>query len=148
MTFIDSLIQSLDARIAEANEEIAQLEAARTALIGKSNGRARTQPEPKVEKPAPKKPARPRAGRKPRQKREVVPAEKLVVLLGERGDQSTAELAKLADGTPDQVLALLKELETADKIRRTGQRRSTRWRLMTEDDRVADRVAELEAPRR
>jgi hypothetical protein len=58
---------------------------------------------------------------------------------------STSELAKASSGRPDQILALLRELEKDDQIRRTGQRRGTRWHLITDEDRVAARAAEIAA---
>jgi hypothetical protein len=33
-------------------------------------------------------------------------------------------------------------------VRRSGQRRGTRWYLITDDDRIAARVAELERAKR
>jgi hypothetical protein len=42
------------------------------------------------------------------------------------------------------TLRLLRDLEAAGQIRREGTRRSTRWRLITDDDRIAARAAELE----
>jgi hypothetical protein len=58
---------------------------------------------------------------------------------------STSELAKATSGRPDQILALLRELEKTDQIRRTGERRGTRWHLITDEDRVAARAAEIAA---
>jgi hypothetical protein len=46
------------------------------------------------------------------------------------------------------VLTLLRELETAGRIRRTGQRRGTRWHAITDEDRIRDRAAELARRRR
>jgi hypothetical protein len=48
------------------------------------------------------------------------------------------------------VLALLRELEQAQRIRRTGQRRATRWHAITDEDRIRERAAELatRSPRR
>jgi sugar-specific transcriptional regulator TrmB len=43
-----------------------------------------------------------------------------------------------------RVLALLRELEASGTVRRTGSRRSTRWLLITDEDRIAQRAAELE----
>jgi hypothetical protein len=39
----------------------------------------------------------------------------------------------------------LRELEKTDQIRRSGQRRGTRWHLITDEDRIAARAAELAA---
>jgi hypothetical protein len=58
---------------------------------------------------------------------------------------STSELAKASGGRPDQILALLRELERTDQVRRSGERRETRWQLITDEDRIAARAAELAA---
>jgi hypothetical protein len=42
----------------------------------------------------------------------------------------------------------LRELEKTDQIRRTGERRGTRWHLITDEDRVAARAAEIAAQSR
>jgi hypothetical protein len=137
---IQDLITNIDRRLMELGKEIASLEAARGALIGRSDGHTSTEAKPaSAPKRAARKPGRPRPARG-----EIVPAEKLVGLLGEHGNLSTAELAKLARGGAAQVLPLLKELETGGHVKRLGERRSTRWHAVTEEDRIAARVAEPE----
>jgi len=39
-------------------------------------------------------------------------------------------------------------LESAGRIGRTGQRRATRWHAITDEDRIRERAAELEATRK
>ncbi|MFZ0975819.1 MAG: hypothetical protein WAN22_26585 [Solirubrobacteraceae bacterium] len=46
------------------------------------------------------------------------------------------------------MLRLLRDLETGGRIRRTGQRRGTRWHAITDEDRIRERAAELEATRK
>ena len=75
----------------------------------------------------------------------MVPAGKLTALLDGSAGMSTSELAQATNGKPDQVLALLRELEKADQIRRTGERRGTRWHLITDEDRIVARAAEIAA---
>jgi hypothetical protein len=41
----------------------------------------------------------------------------------------------------------LRELERAGEVRSAGERRGTRWTLVTDEDRIAQRVAELERSR-
>ena len=79
---------------------------------------------------------------------EVVPAGRLEALLSENGGLTTAALAEQTNGNRDQVLTLLRELETAGRIRRTGQRRSTRWHAITDEDRIRERAADLAARRK
>jgi hypothetical protein len=131
MTTTD-IVASIDQRLTQAKAEIAQLEGARQALI---NGAAR-----KVE-------SQPRARRRRtvRGAQQIVPAGKLTALLGDSTGMSTAELAKATNGTSDQILALLRELEKTDQVRRTGARRGTRWHLITDEDRIATRAAEIAA---
>jgi hypothetical protein len=43
-----------------------------------------------------------------------------------------------------RTLKLLHELEAAGQVRPSGARRSTVWQLITDEDRIAHRAAELE----
>jgi hypothetical protein len=94
-------------------------------------------------------PAR-RAGRqkgraKARRSVEIVPAGTLELLLAGTSGLATSELADRANGDRDQVLVLLRELEAAGRVRRTGERRGTRWHVITDEDRIQQRAAELAA---
>jgi hypothetical protein len=129
------IVTSIDQRLIEAKAEIAQLESARQALIN-------------ADAPA----VTPRSRRTPRTSRPrktvrrgdgVVPAGKLTALLGGSAGMSTSELATATNGRPGQILALLRELEKTEQIRRSGERRGTRWHLITDEDRIAARAAEL-----
>lgn len=57
----------------------------------------------------------------------------------------TRELCDATNGELGQVLALLKEQEHAGQVRRSGTRAATRWHLVTDEERIAARVAELRA---
>jgi DNA-binding transcriptional ArsR family regulator len=81
---------------------------------------------------------------KPAKRGEVVPAGKLEALLSSGDGMSTSELAERTGGDRQQVLTLLRELEAAGQVRRSGDRRNTRWHAITDEDRIAARVAELE----
>jgi hypothetical protein len=76
-----------------------------------------------------------------------VPAGKLQALLIGSGGMSTGDLVDQTGGDRQQVLTLLRELEAAGEVRRTGERRGTRWHAVTDEDRIAARVAELERQR-
>ena len=67
------------------------------------------------------------------------------MLLSENGGLTTSVLAERTNGDRDQVLNLLRELEAAGRIRRSGQRRSTRWHAVTDEDRIRERAADLAA---
>ncbi len=61
------------------------------------------------------------------------------------GGLSVAAISERAGARDDQVRDLLRRLcASTDRVRRTGVGRGTRWRLVTDEDRIAERVAELE----
>jgi hypothetical protein len=139
MTTAD-IVATIDQRLTQAQAKIAQLEGARRALIDGTAPAATRKP-----RPAPRTSKRRPAARR---RYEIVPAGKLTALLDGSEGMSTPELAKATHGKPDQILALLRELEKTDQIRRTGQRRATRWHLITDEDRIAARAAEIAAQRK
>jgi hypothetical protein len=152
MKTTQQILQSIDGRLRQLNAEIETLDAARSALHGREAQSAAADgaaaPEPAG------RPAHARARRSARRNGktggnvEVVPAGRLEVLLSEDGGLTTSALAERANGNRDQVLALLRELEAAGRIRRTGQRRGTRWHAVTDEDRIRERAAELARRRR
>jgi hypothetical protein len=74
-----------------------------------------------------------------------VEAGKLMEMLLETPDGlSTAALAERADSAAGPVLVLLREMAGSGEVRRVGAGRSTRWRIVTDEERIAERVAELE----
>ena len=85
--------------------------------------------------------------RKPARTRSVLAAETAEQLLTGDDGMTTARLAKQTGAEHDQVLTLLRDLEKASRVRRTGQRRATRWHAITDEDRIRDRAAELESRR-
>jgi hypothetical protein len=129
------IVDNIDRRLQEIASEISKLETARVALI---NGiKPAAAPMPRRARRAPR---RTPAKRPP----QVVPAGKLTTLLTGSDGMTTGQLAKTTNGRQSQILALLRELEQADQVRRSGQRRGTRWHVITDEDRIAARVAELE----
>lgn len=69
-------------------------------------------------------------------------------MLAESDGLTAAAIAKEAGADRDQVFALLRDLEAARRVRRTGERRATRRHAITDDDRIHERAAELAARRR
>jgi hypothetical protein len=134
MTITD-IVTNIDRRLIEVHTEVKHLQAARTAL---ANG------------------SQPAAGPTPRRSRrnpsrvayQVVPVGKLTAMLANSDGMRTRELATATNGDPTQVLALLKEQESAGQVRRTGTRAATRWHVITDEDRIAARAAELERQNR
>jgi hypothetical protein len=131
MTITD-IVTKIERRLADAHAEIAHLEGARVALLNGSQAAPARKPRAARRKPA-------------AVKYEVVPAGKLTALLAGSEGMRTAELAKAANGARAQVLALLKEQETAGEVRRSGTRAATRWHVITDEDRIAARATELTA---
>jgi hypothetical protein len=71
-----------------------------------------------------------------------VPLGEVLQLLTRADGQTTSALAKTTGGDQGRILELLKKAEADDKVKRSGQRRATRWHLVTDRSKVADRVAE------
>jgi hypothetical protein len=138
MTTTQEILDSIENRLRQLNEEIDTLTAARTALDG-----AESLPAPRAAPAG--RPARARRTRRSKAQVQVVPAGRLELLLSENGGLSTSALAERTNGDRDQVLTLLRELEAAGRVRRTGQRRSTLWHAITDEDRIRERAAELAA---
>jgi hypothetical protein len=142
MPTIEQLIQTIDDRIGDVNREIASLQNARSALT--SNGASpSTSPQPRA------RPHRQPTRRTPRRtaasNRKVLRAETAEGMLAKSDGLTTAAIAMQAGAERDHVLALLRGLEAAGRVRRTGQRRGTRWHAITDEDRIQERAAELEA---
>ena len=131
----DEILRSIERRLGEAKAEIEALERARSALAVRDAEQRR----------APRRAADPKRRKARRRATEVVPAGKLEALLSADGGLTTAALAQRAAGERGQVLTLLREMEAAGQVRREGQRRSTRWHLITDEERIQRRAAELAA---
>jgi hypothetical protein len=130
---IPEIVASIDQRLAQAHAEITKLKGARTELV---NGRVAARPL--VSQPRPR-----RAKREPAARVQVVPQGVLEKILGENPGSTTSQLARIANADRGQVLTLLKQLEGADRVHRSGQRAATRWRRFTDEDAIAERAAEL-----
>jgi hypothetical protein len=142
------ILEAIETRLREVREEISRLTAARAALDG-APAAARTRPERTAAKRAADMPSAAstdgRRRRRSRKTRELVPAEKLKMLLSDVDGLSTSDLAERARGDQAQILGLLREMEKADVVRRTGHARATRWHLITDEQRIQERAAELAA---
>jgi len=152
MRTTEAIVDSIESRLRELNQEIETLTAARTALDGAEA--SASEPAGSTAPAHRPTPTRTRTGTRTRTRTrrakaaravEVVPAGRLEVLLSENGGLTTSALAEQTNGDRDQVLTLLRELEAAGRIRRSGQRRSTRWHAITDEDRIRERAAELAA---
>ena len=142
------IIIAIDKRLTEARKEIASLEAALTAF--RQQGRKPSAAAParmSATEGAARSRSRGARRGKPAKRPEVVPAGKLKVLLSDGRGMSTTELTEMTGGDRTQILSLLRELEAQGEVRRTGERRNTLWHAVTDEDRIAARVAELERQR-
>jgi hypothetical protein len=147
---IDELANTIQDRINALHGEIASLEAARTQLHANGSGPAagddrgvRGRAAQNGSKPSRRRRAQPKAANAGTGT-EVVPAGKLEAMLAQHDGITTSELAKLTNGRADHVLALLREMESTGRARRSGERRGTRWHAITDEDRIRERAAELE----
>jgi hypothetical protein len=139
---ISDIVTNIDQRIAAAQAELTDLTQARSALVTAPAASAPPKPR-RARRPA----TRPKTAvkRAPKPAYEVVPVGKLTALLTESQGLSTREISRATNGDPRQVLTLLKDQETAGQFRRTGTRAATRWHVITDEDRIAARAAELTA---
>jgi hypothetical protein len=82
---------------------------------------------------------------RPRSGGTMVQAESVARLLEDAPAGLSASAVALQAGVGySRTLKLLHELEAAGQVRRSGARRSTVWQLITDDERIAQRAAELE----
>ncbi len=154
MRTTEAIVDSIENRLRELNQEIETLTAARSALDGREAGPAASSAPAATPESAPRRTRRGSTAGRGRSRRraaraaraaEVVPAGRLEMLLSENGGLTTSTLAERTNGDRDQILTLLRELEAAGRVRRSGQRRSTRWHAITDEDRIRERAAELAA---
>jgi hypothetical protein len=138
---IDEIVTNIEQRLLQAADEVAHLEHARDVLTDPQS------PAPSSNAPASPKTRSATRKRPSTAKRtpEAVPLPKLLALLAESGGLSTRQLAAQSEGSSTQILSLLKDQETAGNVRRSGTRAATRWHLITDEDRIAARAAELTA---
>ena len=87
-------------------------------------------------------------GTRPRRAGGAVGTETLERLLADTSAGLSANaIAEQAGAGYNPTLKLLRKLEEAGQVRRSGSRRSTAWRLVTDEERIAQRAAELERRR-
>jgi hypothetical protein len=134
MTITD-LRESMKAQIRAAEDDIKHLRAAIDAIDALDGN------QPAV----PKRPRRARSAPRTKASPVVVPMGKLLDLLKGSEGLTTRQVAKQSQGDSSAILALLKEQEAGGNVRRSGNRASTRWHLVTDEDRVAARAAEIAA---
>jgi len=171
MSSLASLVASIDERLAALRGEIDQLQQSRAALGGNATladgatdrtvrpthaprataaGTAAHRAKP-ARRSAPQTraagPARPPAGRPRRAAPRIAPLTTAAIeqlLRGRDTGLSARAIAERANADYARTLSLLRELEASGQVQREGSRRTTAWRLITDEDRIAQRAAELE----
>jgi hypothetical protein len=178
MRTTQEIVESIDKRLRELNDEIKTLDAARVALDRHENRPSRQPPAGVINRRNSAASASARTKNSAQSRRETsaevssesasrsrkrarttsrarakgtlkaIPADRVESLLSANGGLTTSTLVENTGGNRDHVLRLLRELEAAGRVRRAGQRRATRWHTITDEDRIRERAAELEATRK
>jgi hypothetical protein len=139
------ILDSIETRLRELSDEIDRLTAARAALDGPALPAAKPPRPAAVRDPVRKRsPARAKRRRSNRQAA-VVGEGALEEALSSTEGLSTSALAERVGANPTQVLGLLRDMEKTDRVRRTGHARATRWHVVSEEQRIEERAAELAA---
>ena len=116
-------------QIAELDAEREALTNALAALHNGAGARGHSKP-PRRRRP-PAQASAEVAGPAPK----VVPLGKILQLLTGTDGQTTSTLAKATGGDQSRILELLKEAEADNKVKRSGERRATRWHRVTKAPR-------------
>ena len=159
MSYTDHLLGTIDARIAEAHEQMASLESALEALqveaangaVAAANGASEVNGTPaapvrdRVPAARANGSARRASGSRARNARKLDADGLTAILEGEAEGLSAVTIAERSGASYNQVLELLRERERAGDIRRSGTRRTSLWRVITDEERIAERAAELAA---
>src|SRR5579875_315298 len=154
MPFIEQLVRSIDGRLEALQGEIASLEEARLALL--SNGSPPTSAAAGSPSSRAQGETRRGRGRSTGERRRSTGQRGASTgarggTTGARGGSTGARGGRTGarggrtGARRDQVLEFLRELESGRRARRSGHGRGTRWHLMTEEDWIRQRAADLAA---
>lgn len=134
MARIDEIRISIERRLEDLAIESAALQAAKAALLARRAEEAQA--------PAPKRrrgrPAATTTG-------EPLSVDQLEQQLAGPEGASAVAIAKRTGASYERVRAMLDRLEAAGRVRSAGRSRTSLWRLLSDEERIAARVAELEA---
>jgi hypothetical protein len=132
----------------------ARATATATATATQTDPPPQPTPAPATSEPPAKTAVRSRKPRVPTERRRTTRREPVAVLLAGKLEAmlrdaedglNAVEIAKQASARDAQVRGLLRELESAGRVRRSGTGRASRWKLITDEERIAERAAELAA---
>ena len=133
---ITQVIEQLQVQLTETEADAQRLRTAIAALEGSVETT-----------PAPSRARRSSRGRATRQRTsngrtgKVALTPEVVVKLVTPEGVAAREIRSAVNGSDNQVLKVLKDLESEGKVKRTGQRRATKWHLVTANGRSAARAA-------
>lgn len=145
MPTIDDIRLSLEDQLAELDGELANLAAALQALDGEGATPPSPHPRRRASSPAPRRrrsadpdaaSADPSAARPRRSRRRGggLSGQRLEALLAESGEGlSAVAAARDLSASPSRVMSVLRDLEAAGRVRREGSRRTSRWRVVTDE---------------
>ena len=140
---ITQVIDQLRAQLAETEANAQRL---RTA-IGALEGSAETAAAPRARRSASGRATRPRASNGRTAGKVALTPDVVVKLVTPEGVPAR-EIRSQVNGSDNQVLKVLKDLESEGKIKRTGQRRATKWHRVTGSGSAAARVTTRSATTR
>lgn len=134
MPIAEELVKSIDERIGDIEREVSRLEDARSALLADGSlSRAPSTRKPRAARSTPK--SRGASARLPDELHQILAQ-------SERG-MTTAALAKAANAERTRVLGVMRQMESAGGVKRTGIRRGTRWHAITSEEKIQRRAAEV-----
>ena len=133
---ISQVIEQLRAQLSETEADAQRLRTAIEAL----EGSVESSPAPPRVRRSARRATRPRSSNG-RSAGKVALTPDVVVNLVTPEGVPARDIRSKVNGSDNQVLKVLKDLESEGKIKRTGQRRATKWHLVTENGRSATRAA-------
>jgi hypothetical protein len=140
---ITQVIDQLRAQLAETEANAQRLRTAIEAL----EGSAETAAAPRARRSARGRATRPRASNGRTAGKVALTPDVVVKLVTPEGVPAR-EIRSQVNGSDNQVLKVLKDLESEGKIKRTGQRRATKWHRVTGSGSAAARVTTRSATTR
>jgi hypothetical protein len=118
--FVDSTVKDIDDRLRELKEEVARLEAARTALVGgrrrPGRPRAASTPQPTPRRPAARRPGRPRG-----RSRSGTRANQALELVRSTPGITIPQIAEKMGIEPNYLYRVMPRLASDGQVRRDGQ---------------------------
>ena len=146
MSTVQEISDAIADRIRQAQGQISSLEAARSILV--EFDAPAPSPPPRASR-APSAPpaveaARPRRSGPTRRSGDLVAGQLEDLLRDSDGGLSLVALAARADVSDAKVRDRLHDLQRQGEVRNSGSRRTSVWRLVSDEERIAERAAELE----